>query len=162
MWMQTKQAWSQLAQRERNLLKLLGGVLMVSLFYFGLWSPMHSAHDNAKQFQQRAQQNWQWLNEQVLANPRVVGSQNAFRFSSQSQLMSTLQSTLRNENLHLSMQAMTPTTDSIKVDFKAVDAPKFFGWLSLLEQQGLVSNQLQVSVVKTGVIEASVRFGVVK
>jgi len=160
MWMQSKQAWSQLADRERTLLMLLGVFLLVSLLYLVIWSPIHSAHDNAKQSEQRAEQNWQWLNEQVLKNPMVSGSQKTLRFSTQSELMSSLQSSLRNENLLSSMQAMTPASKSIKVEFKAVDAPRFFAWLSILEQQGLVSSQLQVNAVETGVIEVSVRFGV--
>ncbi|MBN2865069.1 MAG: type II secretion system protein M [Thiotrichales bacterium] len=160
MWMQSKQAWSQLADRERTLLLFLGVFLIVALFYLAIWSPIHSANQQAIQTEERAQQDWQWLSEQVQLNPMVSRANTRLKFGTQSELMSTLQSTLRNENLLPSMDSMTPASKSIKVEFKAVDAPRFFAWLSFLEQQGLVSSQLQVKSVNTGVIEASVRFGV--
>ena len=160
MWMQSKQAWSQLADREQTLLKLLAGFLLVSVLYLLIWSPIHSANENAKQAEQRAQQEWQWLSGQVIKNPVVSPQQNRLRYATQSELMSSLQSSLRSENLLSSMQTMTPAKKSIKVEFKAVNAPNFFGWLSLLEQQGLVSSQLQVTAITKGMIEVSVRFGV--
>lgn len=162
MWAQSKQAWSQLAEREQTLLKGLALFLAVTVLYLVIWSPIHSAYHNAQQSEQRAQQAWQWLHDQVLANPATEGANDTLRFSTQSELMSTLQSTLRSENLLSSMQAMTPATKSIKVDFKAADAPRFFSWLSLLEKRGLVSSQLQVNAISTGIIEVSVRFEVAK
>lgn len=160
MWMQSKQAWSQLAEREQKLLMGLALFLGVAILYLAIWSPIHSAHDTAKQSERKAQQEWQWLHDQTLANPATAGVTTTIRFSTQSELMSTLQSTLRSENLLTSMQGMTPAAKSIKVDFKAVDAPRFFSWLSLLEKRGLVSSQLQVSAIKPGIIEVSVRFEV--
>jgi len=160
MWMQSKQAWSQLADRERTLLLFLGVFLIIALFYLVIWSPIHTAHEQAKQSEQRALQEWQWLSEQVQLNPMLSGANKRLKFGTQSELMSTLQSTLRSENLLSAMDSMTPASKTIKVDFKAVDAPRFFAWLAVLEQQGLVSTQLQIKAINTGVIEASVRFGV--
>lgn len=162
MWMQSKQAWSQLADRERMLLGFLGVFLVVALLYLVIWSPIHSANQTAKQSEQRALQEWQWLSEQVQLNPMVNSAGQRLKFGTQSELMSTLQRSLRNENLLSAMDSMTPASKSIKVDFKAVEAPRFFAWLSVLEQQGLVSSQLQVNAQATGVIEASVRFGVTR
>jgi len=162
MWMQINQAWSQLAERERNMLVALVAFLVVVLFYLLVWSPIHSANQQAMQSEQRAQQQWQWLNDQVLKYPMVEQQKNALKFTTQSQLMSSLQSSLRNENLLSSMDSMTPSAKTIKVDFKEVNAPRLFGWLSLLEKQGLVSKQLQINAIKPGIVQASVRFEVVK
>lgn len=162
MWMQINQAWSQLAERERVMVMALAVFLGMVLFYLVIWSPIHSANQQAIQSEQRAQQQWQWLNQQVIKHPMVEKRQNALRFATQSQLMSSLQSSLRNENLLSSMSSMTPSAKSIKVDFKEVNAPQLFSWLSFLEKQGLVSKQLQINAIKPGIVQASVRFGVVQ
>jgi len=162
MWMQINQAWSQLAERERNMVVVLAVFLAVVLFYLAIWSPIHSANQQASQAEQRAKQQWQWLNDQVLEYPMRKEQKNALKFTTQSQLMSSLQSSLRKENLLSSMDSMSPSAKTIKVDFKEVNAPQLFSWLSLLEKQGLVSKQLQVNSLKPGIVQASVRFGVIK
>ncbi|MEA3404407.1 MAG: type II secretion system protein GspM [Pseudomonadota bacterium] len=162
MWMQINQAWSQLAERERTMVIALAAFLGVVLFYLVIWSPIHSANQQAIQSEQRALQEWQWLNDQVLKYPMVQKNKDALKFTTQSQLMSSLQSSLRNENLLSSMGSMTPSAKTIKVDFKEVNAPQLFSWLSFLEKQGLVSKQLQINAVKPGIVQASVRFGVIQ
>ncbi len=160
MWMQINQAWSQLAERERKMLMLLAGFLVLVLFYLVLWSPLHSAYQQAQQDEQRAQQQWQWLSDQVRQNPMVEKQKNGLQYASQSQLMGSLQSSLRKQNLLSFMSTMAPSAKSIKVDFKEVNAPRLFRWLSELEKQGLVSQQLQINALKPGVVQASIRFGV--
>jgi len=161
MWMQIKQAWSQLAQREQQMLLALGVFLVGVLLYLVIWSPIHSGYTQAKQFEQKSLADWQWLSEQVKKYPMQQSGQQTLQFASQSQLMGSIQKTLRDENLLGFMQSITPSAKAIKVSFNEVPAPRFFRWLSSLEKQGLVSSQLQVSPVKTGIIQVSVSFEVV-
>jgi len=160
MWTQSKQAWSQLAEREQKLLSGLAVFLAGALLYLVIWLPIHNAYDNAIMAEQRAQQDWQWLSEQVAAHPMKDSGTPTIKTRTQSELMSTLQSRLRQQGLLSFMDSMTPTNKSIKVDFKAVEAPRLFAWLSTLEQLGLSSRQLQITRIKTGVVEASVQFEV--
>lgn len=160
MWMQINQAWSQLAERERLMLKVLAGFLLIMLFYTLVWSPVHSQYQASVQDHERAVNEWQWLQEQVKASPRIEAVGQTVVFATQSQLMSTLQKSLRSESLLSSMESMTPTARSIQVTFKKASAPRFFRWLSVLEQQGLVAQQMQVKPVESGWVEASVRFEV--
>ncbi|WP_373019695.1 type II secretion system protein GspM [Thiomicrorhabdus sp.] len=162
MLAQINQTWSQLAQRERMMLSGMIAFLAVVLFYLLVWSPIHKGYEQAVQKEQQALNDWQWLSEQVVAHPRVASAESGLLFSTQSQLMGSVQKTLRDENLLPFMQSITPNAKAIKVGFKEVPAPRFFRWLSLLEKQGLVSSQLQVTPVKTGMIEATVSFEVGK
>lgn len=160
MWMQIKQAWLQLAQREQQMLLALGVFLIGVLLYLMIWSPIHTSYLQAQQSEQKAVSDWQWLSEQVKKHPMQQSGQQTLQFASQSQLMGSIQKTLRDENLLGSMQSIAPSAKAIKVSFKEVHAPRFFRWLSSLEKQGLVSSQLQVTPVNTGVIQASVSFEV--
>lgn len=161
MWMQTKQTWSQLAQREQQMLLALGAFLVGVLLYMTIWSPIHDAYSQAQKAEQKAVADWQWLSEQVKKHPMQESREQSLQFATQSQLMGSIQKTLRDENLLGSMQSITPSAKAIKVSFKEVHAPRFFRWLSLLEKQGLVSSQLQVNPVNTGIVQASVSFEVV-
>lgn len=160
MWMQTKQAWSQLAQREQQMVLGLGIFLILVLLYLLIWSPIHNGYAQAQKAEQKAAEDWRWLSEQVQKHPMQQRSEQTLQFATQSQLMGSIQKTLRDENLLGSMESLTPSAKAIKVSFKEVHAPRFFRWLSSLEKQGLVSSQLQVTPVKTGIIQASVSFEV--
>jgi general secretion pathway protein M len=158
MWMQINQAWSQLAQREQRMLMALAVFLAASVLYLLVWAPIHTGWAAAQQTEQKARADWQWLSEQVAKHP--PGQQTTLTATTQSQLMGSLQQSLREENLLGFMQGIAPSAQSVKVTFKEVPAPRLFRWLSRLEAQGLVSSQLQMTPIRTGVVEASIRFEV--
>ncbi|MDG6773656.1 type II secretion system protein GspM [Thiomicrorhabdus sp. ZW0627] len=162
MWTQINQAWSQLAQRERAMIAGMMVFLAVVLFYLLVWSPIHKGYVQSMQGEQKAMADWQWLNEQVVKHPRTQSAGSGLVFTTQSQLMGSIQKTLRDENLLPFMESITPNAKGINVGFKEVPAPRFFRWLSLLEKQGLVSNRLQVTPVKQGIVQATVGFEVGK
>lgn len=158
MWSQIEQAWSQLAERERKMVLGLGVFLLAALFYLLVWQPLHERAQSAQQAVERAQGEWQWLRDEVVKNPRQQTSGAVLQFETQSQLMATIQKTLRDENLQGFMESITPSKRAIKVSFKSVPAPRLFRWLSGLEKRGLISQQLQVVPVETGMVEVSVSF----
>ncbi|MDG6777325.1 type II secretion system protein GspM [Thiomicrorhabdus sp. zzn3] len=158
MWSQIEQAWSQLAERERKMVLGLAVFLLVTLFYVLVWQPLHERAHSAQQSVQRAQGEWQWLREEVIKHPRQHSSGAVLQFETQSQLMATIQRTLRDENLQGFMESITPSKRAIRVSFKSVPAPRLFRWLSGMEKRGLISQQLQIVPVGTGMVEVMVSF----
>ncbi|WP_178863903.1 type II secretion system protein GspM [Thiomicrorhabdus cannonii] len=160
MWMQINQYWTQLAEREQRLLKLLAVFLGAMGFYAVVWSPIQQNHVKALQEMQSAEAQWNWLSEQVAQHPAKAGQNQLLQAQSASQLIAVLQKSLREEGLLGFMESMTPNKRGVWVKFASAPAPELTRWLSLLEKQGLVSEQLQIAPTSVGIVEANVSFEV--
>lgn len=150
-WVQQSMArWQALAERERLLIKImLMALVMLMLYRFG-WQPLQHNQQQAQQQLAAAQQQWQWLNQQIPAIQQAQGQGRASSPQTQSQLLAHLQQTLRSHNLMNQMDTIRPAANGVQVIFNQVDAPRFFQWLSSLEQQGLTAERLQVEPISEG------------
>lgn len=72
MWSQIEQWWIQRTQREQGLLITAAGLLIALLFYLALWRPLHIEHERVHKRLRAAQQQWQWLNEQIAQHPKLL------------------------------------------------------------------------------------------
>ncbi len=158
MWMQINQAWSKLAQHEKQLVMLLMLFLTVVLFYSLIWSPIYTANDRMKQTLEKSKNDWVWLNQQapLVAQPSTKNPQ--LNIQSKTGLMSFVQEELKSENLMHQMQELKLTAKGVKVSFNEVDAPRFFRWLSKLESQGVIAKSMQLTPIKIGFTQAQVEF----
>jgi general secretion pathway protein M len=162
MWIQINQAWLKLAQREKQLVTLLVLFLTIVLFYSLIWSPIQSANVSTKQALEKAKKEWVWLNQQV---PLVVQQPLKLargEIQSKAGLMSFVQDALKSENLMHQMQELQLTNKGVKVSFNEVNAPRLFRWLSMLEAQGVIAKNLQLTPIKAGITQAQVEFEVDK
>lgn len=162
MWMQINQAWSKLAQREKQLVTLLVLFLTVVLFYSLIWSPIHTANDRMKQTLEKANSEWVWLNQQapLVAQPSTKNPQ--LDIQSKTGLMSFVQEELKSENLMHQMQELKLTAKGVKISFNEVNAPRLFRWLSKLESQGVIAKNMQLTPIRTGFAQAQVEFEVMQ
>lgn len=162
MWMQINQAWSKLAQREKQLVTLLVLFLTVVLFYSLIWSPIHTANDRIKQTLEKANSEWVWLNQQapLVAQPSTKNPQ--LDIQSKTGLMSFVQEELKSENLMHQMQELKLTAKGVKISFNEVNAPRLFRWLSKLESQGVIAKNMQLTPIRTGFTQAQVEFEVMQ
>jgi len=162
MWMQINQAWSKLAQREKQLVTLLVLFLTVVLFYSLIWSPIHTANDRMKQTLEKANSEWVWLNQQapLVAQPSTKNPQ--LDIQSKTGLMSFVQEELKSENLMHQMQELKLTAKGVKISFNEVNAPRLFRWLSKLESQGVIAKNMQLTPIRTGFTQAQVEFEVMQ
>jgi general secretion pathway protein M len=152
--------WQAMAVREQWLIKimLLALVLFV-IFRFG-WQPLQIQQQQAQQRLAIAEQQWQWLNQQVPAIQQAQGqrAEETLKVQTQSQLLAHIQQTLRSQNLMSQMESIRPAPNGVQVMFNQVDAPRFFKWLSSLEQQGLIAERLQVEPVSQGRVKVTLNF----
>jgi general secretion pathway protein M len=160
--MQINQAWSKLAQREKQLVTLLVLFLTVVLFYSLIWSPIHTANDRMKQTLEKANSEWVWLNQQapLVAQPSTKNPQ--LDIQSKTGLMSFVQEELKSENLMHQMQELKLTAKGVKISFNEVNAPRLFRWLSKLESQGVIAKNMQLTPIRTGFTQAQVEFEVMQ
>ncbi|WP_052501433.1 type II secretion system protein GspM [Thiomicrospira microaerophila] len=152
--------WQGLAARERMLLQLLVVALLVLLVYRFGWQPLVAQQQQAQQRLAIAEQQWQWLNQQIPAIQQAQGQRadDAPTLQTQSQLLAHIQQTLRSQNLINQMETIRPAPNGVQVMFNQVDAPRFFQWLGRLEQQGLTPERLQVEPVSQGRVKVTLNF----
>lgn len=158
-------AWNGLAKSDRRAIKLLGLVLVLSVFYFFVWEPIHLAADSAEKQRDLAKSEWHWLAEQAEKLNHQESSLRQLVVKSQSQLTQVVQSSLKQHNLYRQMSGMKPmkvnNQPGVQVLFDQVDAPRFFRWLSQLEKQGVLPYQMSSEKHTTkGKIIAIVKFQV--
>lgn len=152
--------WQPLADREKVLLAMLGIFLFWVLLYALLWQPVQQQQKQAQQQLLNAQNQWQWLNQQIPLWQRQGQEQNQAAISNRNQLMSKVQQSLRQLNLHKQISKVDLTSKGVKVVFKQADAPRLLQWLATLEQEGVVSQRAQISPLEGGVVEAQIEFSV--
>lgn len=156
------QFWQPLAQREKMMLASMAIFLVWVLLYAIFWLPMQSAQQQAQQQLVAAQSQWQWLNQQIPAWQKSDGTKQVNQVTDRNQLMSKVQATLRQMNLHNQISKIDLTNKGVKVVFKEVPASRLFQWLATLEQQGVVSDKAQISPVtedgKKGYARAQIDF----
>ncbi|MDA3807483.1 MAG: type II secretion system protein GspM [Thiomicrorhabdus sp.] len=162
MWMQIKQSWSNLAQREKQLVTLLMVFLTFVLFYSLIWFPIQSENDRMKLAVEKSSNEWVWLNQQAsLVTQQTVGSPR-LDIQTKTELMRFVQDELKSENLMHQMQELQLTAKGVTVSFNEVNAPRFLRWLSKLESQGLIAKNIQLMPIKAGFAKARVEFEVVQ
>ncbi|CAN8139777.1 general secretion pathway protein M [uncultured Thiomicrorhabdus sp.] len=156
------QFWQPLAQREKMMLASMAIFLIWVLLYAIFWLPMQNAQQQAQQQYVAAQNQWQWLNQQIPAWQKQDGKQLASQVTDRNQLMSKVQATLRQMNLHKQIGKIDLTNKGVKVVFKEVASARLFQWLATLEQQGVVSDKVQISPIsddgKKGYSSAQIDF----
>lgn len=156
------QFWQPLAQREKMMLVSMAIFLLWVLLYALLWLPMQNSQQQAQQRYVAAQNQWQWLNQQVPAWQKLDSKQQVSQVTDRNQLMSKIQATLRQMNLHKQISKIDLTNKGVKVVFKEVAAARLFQWLATLEQQGIVSDKVQVAPLdeddKKGFAQAQIDF----
>ncbi len=163
MLTQINQWWFSLEARERTLLKLLSAFLILVLGYLLVWSPIQQSKLSAQQSLSAAQQEWQWLNQQLplVQERRASGSvQQTVKVTNQNQLLGLLQSSLRQQNLFKEIKTVKGISKGGEVSFEAVKASRLFRWLGVLEQQGVMADRLQVTWLAPDQVKASMQFKV--
>jgi len=161
-WMQPLQMklaphWQQLQPREQLAVKVLAGVLLFALLYFGVVQPIVKQHQQAKTQLQHSQQQWAWMVKQA-EQVQQLQSQTThgftLRFNNASEQLAKLQQFLRQYGLNAALDRLMPISTAhgkaFRLQFKQAPADRLFQWLDLLEQQGWVAEKIQLSPVKQG------------
>ncbi len=155
-------SWQGLQVREKQLVKALLIFLFITFLYMIIWSPIVNGSQQALQKMQNAEATWAWLNKQQQTMPSSSSQVKAVLIKSQSQLTSYLQQQIARQNLKQSVAEIIPInsrgSEGIEVVFNQVNSPRFFRWLSKMEQEGVLASELNLTKLKPGIVSAKVTF----
>lgn len=156
------QIWKGFSQRDQRAIMILSGVLFCAVLYFLIWLPSEHAKQQAQQKLVLSQQKWDWLNEQVPKVAQRGPVLPATTLTTIEGMMQFIQTQLRQLNLYQKIDHIETQGQKIVVEFKQVNAPRLFRWLSQQEQQGLVAYSADIKPMQPGIVSAKVIFEVSK
>lgn len=134
--------WSSLAYREQQLLGVCAVVLVVGIFYWGIWSPISNAEYDAMQDVQKEQRN---LTEIKQKGNRILAlKKSGAKVSSGGSLSSIVNSTASAYGLIITR--MQPQGNRIQIWMDEVPFDALIGYLDeLVQQKGLSLDNLDIS-----------------
>lgn len=157
-------SWLALQQRERQLVKAMLVILLLATAYYVVWEPIVSSNQQAISKLNNSKNTWLWLNQQQQAMQSTQGSVKQVIIDSQSELTSYIQQQIAQQNIKNNVSNISPISSAnrrgIQVEFAQVSYPRFFRWLSKMEQEGVLATDLKVERLGEGIVKASVQFEV--
>ena len=157
-------SWLALQQRERQLVKAMLVILLLATAYYVVWEPIVSSNQQAISKLNNSKNTWLWLNQQQQAMQSTQGGVKQVIIDSQSKLTSYIQQQIAQQNIKNNVSNISPISSAnrrgIQVEFAQVSYPRFFRWLSKMEQEGVLATDLKVERLGKGIVKASVQFEV--
>ena len=121
---------------------LSGLVILLGIFYWGLWAPLNQSISQQSQLLESNKKLVSWVEEQGQKAAQLRGTQSSPRRVTGS-LPQLVTSTSSNHSLSISR--MQPQGDEIQVWIDEAPFNSLMGWLNELETRGIVIEQLDVA-----------------
>ena len=137
-----KQKFTALTEREQRLVVLSGLVILLGIFYWGLWAPLNQSISQQSQLLESNKKLVSWVEEQGQKAAQLRGTQSSPRRVTGS-LPQLVTSTSSNHSLSISR--MQPQGDEIQVWIDEAPFNSLMGGLNELETRGIVIEQLDVA-----------------
>lgn len=135
--------FASISEREQKLV-IAGAVIgTLGIFYFLVWSPIHSAIETQRSALATEKQTLAWVNEQ--ANRAQVLRRSVSKTSFNGSLTQLVNRTTRSAGIPVAR--MQPQGDELQVWIDQVAFNDLMAWLEQLEQQGVMIIQSDVSEV---------------
>ncbi|WP_228613749.1 type II secretion system protein GspM [Alkalimonas sp.] len=146
---QFQQWWGGLQQREQHLVLICAIALLVFVFYYLIWQPVHQSKARNQQALQQAEQQLDWLNS-VLPQLQQAGSSVERSSGSLSQVLTT---SARQHGIRVSR--MQPQNQQMQLVLDDVRFEQLVSWLHALHyQHGLQLVSLDVSAAnQPGIVQ---------
>ncbi|MFC3138131.1 type II secretion system protein M [Shewanella submarina] len=138
--------WAGLAQREQQMLSAAAMVGVIGVLYWGIWTPITNAEEDARRQLQAQQQTLSYVKQTAnkIMSLRQSGGQAAFRGS----LSSAVTGSAAKYGLEITR--MQPQGDKIQLWMDDVPFDALLGYLNeLVQQKGLALDNLDVSSTDT-------------
>lgn len=137
-----KQRFAALTEREQRLVLLSGLVILLGMFYWGLWAPLNQSISQQQQLLDSNKKLVTWVEEQSVKAAQLRRTQSAPARVSGS-LAQLVTSTSSNHSLTISR--MQPQGDEIQVWIDEAPFNSLVSWLNELENRGVLIEQLDVA-----------------
>lgn len=135
-----KEKWQQLSSREKRLVILTAGVVMISVVYFMIWQPLQDGIKTSRVRITAQQQTLTEMQEQAAEARQLLAAQrqgNASRSSGS--LLVIIERTAQSKNLKSRLQKVQPEgEDSVRVWVENASFDQLMDWLALLENRNTI------------------------
>lgn len=129
MKQQITQWWQNLAQREQRLVVVCIPILLLGIFYWLIWQPLHQAQQRNHMALQQLEQQWRSLQQ---AKPLLQQTAGPIERSGGS-LAQIISTSSRNYNIRVSR--MQPQNDQLQLVLEDVAYEQIIPWLHQLHYQ---------------------------
>lgn len=137
------QKWRQLETRERQMVSALGVVFVIALFYFLIWSPLHTGVAEAEQRIETQKKNLHWMQSSATQLLQAKGQSASPTRKSSGSLSQKVNRTAGQHGIKLSR--IQPQKQDLSVRIDQVEFNKLLAWLETMEQQGIQGVSLDLS-----------------
>lgn len=137
-----KEWYLGLQPRERQLVWVLGVVMVLLIFWLAIWKPLVDGRQQAKQSLQAAQQQLVWMQQSAI-RLKAAGS-NTHKASHSSGSVSQRVSSSAGQ-FGITLSRMQPQANGLQVWVDAVRYDTLVRWLDDLQERGLQVRQLDIA-----------------
>jgi general secretion pathway protein M len=143
-----KEWWNSLSLRDKRLASLAGIIVIVTLLYILIWSPLVNKNDLLRTQIQHNKQLLVWMKA---ANEQIETLQKNDRSHqtsvSSASLLSTLQTSIKQSSLKDKFtQLKQSENDSVQLSFQSVNFDELITWLiKIWQEQGISVSQISVT-----------------
>jgi general secretion pathway protein M len=135
--------YTSLSEREQKLVSMAGGVAILLVFYFGIWSPITTATADQRVAVDSDKKLLSWVQEQ--SNRAIILRQSSNKKTFSGSLTQVVNQTTRSANIPIAR--MQPQGEELSVSIDQVVFNDFLQWLKTLEDRGVMIIQSDVSEV---------------
>jgi len=132
-----KEKWQQLSSRERRLVGIMAAVLLVSLFYFGLWQPLQEGIERQRLRVKAQEATLQQMLIQAAEVKRLqAGTRGAARVRNRSSLLVVIERSAQHKRLKQHLHKVQPEgTHGVRVWIDNAPFDTLVEWLAQLGSQ---------------------------
>lgn len=131
---QLKSMFLQLSGREQRLVMISAGLIVVAIFYWGIWSPLNTSIDRAQKAVKNQTELLAWVQKNANRAMQLRSSSGAKSSLSGSLPQAVNQSASR---MKIIISRMQPQGDEIQVWIDQAPFNDLLSWLQLLEKTGV-------------------------
>lgn len=126
-----KKYWSNLQPRERSVLSLGGGALLIMLLYLFIWEPWHQAIAKYREILPQKRTDLQWMKAQSDLAARLKGIKKPGNEDSGQPLLTVVERTAQKAGLRTSIKQMTPGDNpgEVKIWLSKVNFDLWLQWV---------------------------------
>lgn len=137
--------WRGMTARERRMVSLAGGALLLAVGYSLLWLPWQTRSEQWQHTILREQQTVSWMRQQA---PQVAQTPTVERGDAARQLSLPVLISQSSSRYGLTSSRLQPQGNQVSVTLARSDFTLLLQWLGELEQQGVSVIQLDVAAVE--------------
>lgn len=132
--------WRSLKEQEQQLIMVAGGVFIIFVLVMGIFRPLNSAIEHAKQSQIKQQELLAWVDESIV-KLKAAGKTQAVSNQNLSQIVSNTRG-----RYSINISQMQPNDNSLRLTLDSVEFNQLIQWIDeLVNQHGLSVENLDLS-----------------